>query len=229
VTTIKDEVQSFRKTIDHIINEQQNLKSDVGDLKAATSNIDKRIEALNTEINSLQNQLKPTTSSHTTLNCEELITEMTERNLRAKNIIVIGIPESISNAAPERLEYDKREVTKIIKAVDEACSEPERTIRLGKHKPGISRPLKVCFQAEITAKKILRNKNAVNLDNIKIYSDQTVSQRIYLKNLKEELNTRIANGESDLLIKYVKDIPRIIKPSEKKGNTQNVPEPAKFH
>jgi hypothetical protein len=52
---------------------------------------------------------------------------------------------------------------------------------------------------------------------------------MYLKNLKEELNTRIANGESDLLIKYVKDIPRIIKPSEKKGNTQNVPEPAKFH
>lgn len=229
VATIKDDMQSFRKTIDHIINEQENIKLNVEDLKTATSNIDQRIEALNLEINSLQNQQKPTTSSLTTTNCEELMTELTERNLRARNIIIIGIPESTSNVTSERLEYDKREASNITKAIEESCPEPDRTIRLGKYKAGVSRPLKVCFQAETTAKNILKNKNAVNLDNIKIYSDQTVRQRKYLEHLKEELKARIAKGESDLLIRYVKDTPKIVKSDEKKRNTQNVPEAAKFH
>lgn len=78
----------------------------------------------------------------------------------------------------------------------------------------------------IHSKNDFTKKKTVKLDNIKIYSDQTVCQRKHLERLKEELKTRIAKGESDLLIRYVKDIPRIVKSDEKKGD---VPKAAKFH
>lgn len=228
VATIKDDVHGFSKTIEHIIKEQETLKSDMANLKITNNNFTERFEALHCEINSIQNHLKP--SASLTNDREELMSEINERNLRAKNIIIVGIPEAASSAVAERLEHDKKEVLKIIAAIHTTYPEPERILRLGKFKAGVTRPLKVCFQADKTAKMVLRNKKNLKLDNIKIYSDQTISQRKYLEHLKKELQSRIANGETDLQIKYIKDVPKIIKTEENinTNDTKN-PKPAKFH
>ncbi|CAG9790213.1 unnamed protein product [Diatraea saccharalis] len=51
----------------------------------------------------------------------------------------------------------------------------------GKYLPGKCRPIKVCFASQEEALSILRNKNNLKLDSIKIVADQTPKQQSYLK------------------------------------------------
>lgn len=52
-------------------------------------------------------------------------------------------------------------------------------------------------------------------DNVRLFSDQTRQQQEYMKNLRNELRRQIDGGEKDLVIKYVKGIPKIVKQSPK--------------
>lgn len=60
-------------------------------------------------------------------------------------------------------------------------------------------------------KTILRHRNNIKSDVIKIFSDQTPQQQAYMKTLKDELRRRIDDGDKDLTIKYVKGVPKITK------------------
>lgn len=73
-----------------------------------------------------------------------------------------------------------------------------------------TRPLKVYFESQATAKAKLRNKNNMKRSDIKIYSDQTPHQEKEMKLLREELQKRTESGEKNLIIK-VKGTPKIIK------------------
>lgn len=57
-----------------------------------------------------------------------------------------------------------------------------------------------------------------------MYSDQTPSQRKLMLNLQKELAHRIQNGEPNLVIKYVKGIPKIMK-DESKNETPHARQP----
>lgn len=125
----------------------------------------------------------------------------------------------------QRYEEEKIEIMKILKSIYNDCPQPEKIIRLGKFAADRTRAIKVCFASEEMAKAILRNKNCLKNHYIKIFSDQTPHQRKHLQNLVKELDKRTADGEPNLIIKYIKGIPKIITSSEKTApsvtNTKN--------
>lgn len=73
-----------------------------------------------------------------------------------------------------------------------------------------ARPMKLCFDSQETVKIILRNKTGIKENSFRIYSDQTPYQQNFMVNLKKELKERQERGETDLTIKYIKGIPKII-------------------
>lgn len=92
--------------------------------------------------------------------------------------------------------------------------KPIKIFRIGKYDAGKSRRVKVCYETTGPAKLLLRNKDKLPKD-IKIFSDQTPAQHKYLQELKDELSRRQANGESDIIIKYINGTPAITKTAPK--------------
>lgn len=210
---IKEQVNNIKSTIQHITEEQVQLKSDLSNIKLSNSTMEKKIEFLES---SLQNtNFTSLANSSTAKTQEEIIIELNERNQRSKNILISGIPESISNDPKERQVYDKTALCNILKTIYTSCPEPNKIFRIGKYNPDKTRLIKACFECKDTAKQILRSKPNVKNNDIKIFSDQTPQQQAYFKVLKSELECRIKNGEENLSIKYVKGVPKIISESPK--------------
>ncbi|CAH2104430.1 unnamed protein product [Euphydryas editha] len=221
ISTIKNQVSDISSTIVNILSEQNNMKITVNNLQNANENLRKKIDVLESDINKIKDTLPISTSDgQPRPTYEEIVSEINERYIRSKNIVIVGVPEP--DMTTDRHIYDKNEVGKILKMINPECPEPLKTHRLGKLKPDYIRPLKVYFSTDETAKVLLRNKHTVNLNNIKIFSDQTPNQRRYIQNLKKELEKRTADGEINLTIKYIKDIPKIIKSTNEKGK-ENIP------
>lgn len=211
VTSIKNHVSDIRETVDKLITEQNKIKTEIAGFVDINKQTEKRIEALERNMQ----QLQETTSTATTvapLLCEDIMAEINHRNQRAKNIIVIGLPEPNGNETneTEKDEADKAEVINILKMISADCPAPAKIFRLGKQNQQRNRPVKVCFSTQETAISILRKKNNLKRESIKIFSDQTPFQQAFLKTLKEELESRIASGEENLSIKYVKGVPKIV-------------------
>ncbi|CAH2089374.1 unnamed protein product [Euphydryas editha] len=93
---------------------------------------------------------------------------------------------------------------KIIKTTYPECPDPIYVHRLGKYTIRKNRPIRVSFSSPEITKLILRNKTTQKDSQIKIYSDKTIHQQQQMKELKQELERRIQNGENNLVIKYIK-------------------------
>lgn len=211
VGAIKDEVSNISCIMQNIILENNNLKDQVSKLSVVTENTEKKVQILEADVNNLKNR-PPSSSVQTITTHDEIFTEIEERNFRSKNIIVVGIPESLNDTG--RQDYDRTEILRITGLLYNGCPQPTKIFRLGKYTSQKTRAIKVCFSSEDTAKSILRNRNKMDEEHIKIFSDQTPYQRKYLQNLKEELLQRTSNGERGLYIKYIKGIPKIVTSKE---------------
>lgn len=122
----------------------------------------------------------------------------------------------------KKRETDRYEVKTILSDIYPLHPEPEKIMRLGKYDGKKTRPVKVCFSTSGTAKVILKNKLNCKDKNIKIYSDQTPNQKLDMENLREELRQRKEKGENDLIIKYIKGVPKIIKPQPKNETLEKI-------
>jgi hypothetical protein len=136
------------------------------------------------------------------LQFEEVTSEAVERIIRAKNVIIYGVPES-SGTAEQRQTKDAAEIQKIISAITPEAI-PQKIICIGKPNSSNTRPLKVSLSNDLIAKEVLRNKNKlINSDlprSISISDDKTPKQLEYLKNLRTELQLRRDNGEDNITI-----------------------------
>lgn len=219
VSDIKQQIKDIKSTTDTLTEEQAKLKLDIDNLKKSSEITEKRIETIESNFQSEDPCLLNLSATLTVR--EEIVNELNERSLRSKNIILFGVPEPKSNNPNERREEDKNAVLKIIKTV--LCkdfSEPEKIYRLGKYQSDKNRHLKVCFATQETAKAILKNKQNLKDDNIKIFSDQTPQQQEYMKILKQKLEHRKSSGEENLCIKYIRGVPKIIKQIPKNSSQQ---------
>lgn len=212
VSAMKGQVDKICNNIESIIIEQEKLKVDVSNVMTSTSILGNKIELLEKEVEGLKFKSLHTqeSASMNRVNYNKMIAECQERSQRAKNIIVCGVIEATSENAIERLEYDRKEIIKLTKMASSNCPEPENIHRLGKYQHDKIRPIKAIFKSEDTVKVILRNRNNMAAAKVKIYSDQTPHQRETLKILKQELENRISNGETNISIKYVKGEPAIV-------------------
>lgn len=218
IRSIKDQITSIKSTTDNLAVEQSTIKSDLITLRKDNVATEKKVEDLQHDVKLLKQDCEYPSTYSTSEVQESIIAEMNEREFRSKNIIISGIPEPESSNKMERINIDKNKVISVIKEIDTNFPEPEKILRLGKYNAKKTRPVKVCFKQQEIAKSILRNRNSVKTESIKIYSDQTPRQQKYLKNLKNELNRRLQGEEKNLIIKYFNGIPRIVEHMPKNGN-----------
>lgn len=183
---------------------------DIPELKAL-------INRLLVEVNELKNLKKNNNKNELQCSEEVIINEVAERNIRASNLLFYNIPESNSDNINDRISHDSNIVNNTIDSIiiGDSIIRPTKLIRLGIRGQNKTRPIKAIFSSPIDAFEILKLKKKLLSQNppstYGISSDRTLYQRNYMKNLREELETRrLNNEETDLIIKYVRGTPTIV-------------------
>lgn len=216
ILDIKEEVKTIKLTTENLTAEYKKLNEVVENITVEQQATQEKIAVIEKDldlIKSYQNEKQPSTNQH------NLIQELQDRFQREKNIIMVGLEESKDENPLVRNNYDSEKVDKILYAAYQDCPKPLKTLRLGKENSEKPRPIKIIFQSAETAKSLLKNKSKIS-EQFKIFSDQTPSQRTYMTSLVADLKRREGNGETHLVIKYVKGVPAIIKTNTAKMNTQ---------
>lgn len=187
------------------------LGNDIASLKAV-------ILGLQSELRELKaNNLKNLSSS---VNYEDVIQEVEERQKRRTNIIIFGIAEQSSDLDKNaRLSEERLQVAGIINGISPGTvlAENANIFRLGKfnatsQKP---RPIRLRFDNEHMVQDIIRKFVRARKDNnrfkhISISSDRTPKQLEHLKATKMELEERKNAGEQNIKIQFVRGSPKIV-------------------
>lgn len=215
ISSMKDQVNEIKNSTAKMLAEHNNMKAEISDLKQNNLAAELKISKLETQINELKS-IPP--KSDSLQNCdfanEKVINELQERTTRSKNVIIAGLPEPTIPDNAARQAEDMSSAQNILQNASTEQVKIIKAIRLGKYTTEKNRPLKICFRSPEEAKKILRNKNKLP-DNIKVYSDQTPTQKAIMKELSQELIRRKENGEENLIIKYIKGTPKIVQTQPK--------------
>lgn len=169
-------------------------------------------------------QMSPTSGTNVSPSvCESMVTEAMERVKRASNVILRGVPEP-QGSIRERISTDEQYVSNMLSTIigNEPDLKPVKVVRFGKGSPDHPRLVKVVFPNSAACKRVLRNKNKLSTSpfrGISIQDDKTPKQLAYLRDLREELKSRLDAGEMDLTIKYIRGVPTIVS-SRAKNQTE---------
>lgn len=174
------------------------------------------------------NELKVSKCANKPISEDFIINELHYLRQRASNLIIYNIPESTALITADKIKHVESAVSKVIDSIiTELAIKPLKLIRLGKHnqpkrKP---RPIEIVLPFPRDAFDILRNKKKFQRNQptseIFISSDRTPYQRTSMNKLRDELNTRISNGEKGLTIKYIKCLPSIVSNDRRSINLTN--------
>lgn len=135
--------------------------------------------------------------------------EMIERIKRSYNIIVRNIPEVNDTE-------DAVIIEKLVNEIEKSASNNITAIsRVGKvKKSAVPRPVKICFNNLNTPLNILKNKKVIAcnpvLKGFRISDDKSHEQLETLNRMRDELKSRIAGGEKNLTIRYMRGEPTIV-------------------
>lgn len=182
------------------------LKSDLNELKAL-------IIDLQQEIRSLKSHPERPNDS---FDFEEILVELDDRNNRKSNIVIFGVPESVSGPdAVNRVEVDKRKVFDILSVVDPDFEMGEiKPIRLGKFSNERLRPIKITLNSENDVRRIIRNGNKLRshsqYEKVFVSFDRTPRQLRHYRQLKDELEALRKDGKTNFKIRYVKGVQKIV-------------------
>lgn len=139
----------------------------------------------------------------------ETLSEMEDRKIRSKNVIMFEVPESSSDLSFNGMSEDMKSVADVIKEIQGANElQISRVYRLGRKVPDKVRPLKVEFKNSDQAKYVMMNKGKVPKE-IKVKRDLTLSQRREIAELWKEVEERRGKGEDNLTVRFVNSFPRI--------------------
>lgn len=172
----------------------------------------RKISVLEDEIKSLKDEVKLLKSnSGSVLNAESLYNEIHERSRKSKNVLIHNLQECNHSDHKKRIAHDVEKAAEIINLLEVNTAADMKVYRLGRpgNKP---RPLKVTLCSEENVLTCLRNKRkiATSHPNIRISADLTVMQRDHIKQLHKELDDRKSKGETNISIRYINGIPRIM-------------------
>lgn len=149
---------------------------------------------------------------------EEILQELNERNSRKNNFLAFNIPEQSSSLSKsDRLTAEMRDVSELItSASSDIPLDNIRVLRLGKFIPTSSRPrpLKITLSDAKYVHEIVKNsKRLRSIDkfkNVTVSFDRTSRQINLYNDLKREMAERVQNGETNLKIKYINGVPKIV-------------------
>lgn len=186
------------------------IGSDIKDLKSLILKLQDEIKSLR------ETSCSQTASLIDDDMMEQIVMEVSDRAKRRRNVIIFGIPEPAQNTtSSERISKDHDEVAAVLEVItpelDVAGIKP---VRLGRFTTGKNRPLKIQLDTEEQVIGVI--KNSTRLRNTKfdkkvsVSFDRTSRQQAFYKKVKSELVERQNSGESNLKIKHINGIPKIV-------------------
>lgn len=184
---------------------QENIsacQAEIGDLKAKNSALEDRIIIL-------ESAASEHSSGHS-VDREDVVREVFERQMRAKNLLIFGLREH------ENVDGDRGQALDLLNAIDSGLDIGNfKVFRLGRKKvAGHTRPVKLTFEDETTVSRLLGKTR--NLKNVELYkgvsvsADRTPAQISTYRKAKEELRRRVSNGDTGLRIRSIRGVPRVI-------------------
>lgn len=230
LTEIKDQICDIKQATTSLTAEQNDIRSELSKLNTQQNVSETKMQHIESNFEQITNKLtvaegklqsldallqkNPTTKLDSTN--EEFFWEIQERNNRMKNLIIFGVPEYSQADIKLRHQHDQQEVAKILDSLIDNCPKPFKIIRIGKYNKDKNRHIKICFTESETPRLLLSNKTKLK-NTFKIFTDQTPMQQKLFRETKMELNRRLSAGETNLIIKYVKGIPKVIENRSQKN------------
>lgn len=203
--------------------QHQKLVTEVSDIKNQVTSCNDKYEVVTDKINELDKTIDN--------KFEDMCQEIEDRDRRRSNLVIFGMPESASENAESRKQYDTTCVSTLLEELDmdPRTAVKDSVIRLGgkisskngKNSNAGPRPVKIQMQDPKTCMTVLKrakhlqNTKTEILQNLSIKRDMTPKERQIRKNLVEEMQQREKRGEKNLRIvnqKIVKTKPKLPDP-----------------
>lgn len=209
--TTKDLLKIILNVV-NLIKEQNDLIHQCIAEKQTISELDKRISLIEKDVEEKrQANITSVKTREELIETNDLIyDEMQERMNRAKNIIIYNIPENKSNDVKVRIAHDFDKAKEVIKLIDSNGPEDFKVTRIGK--PGNTpRPVRVIMKDRQQAIGCLKGKRKLTDASFSISADLTQAQRAKLRKVKEELKNKVESGDTNYTIRYIRDVPTLVK------------------
>lgn len=188
-------------------------------LEETKNSLEANLAAAHAEIESLKNKNAELESQFQLLRRKpnggvdfaDAVREVSDQHRRQNNLVIFNLAESQSGDSDE---LNVRELLQLVNG--DVSLEGVRVQRLGrlKNSGGQPRPVKVAFPVKEAVGKILKHANALRISNkylgVSISRDRTPHQLSLYRSAKTELQDRLAKGETNLKIKYVRDVPVVV-------------------
>jgi hypothetical protein len=216
IKTLNDLKSTQNKLITSINDQGKTLKSFTKRFDDLTSQINKlsaENTALNTKVSNLENkiiEIEKNSTSNSQISEIDLINELVERQSRAQNIILFNLPENSNNTHNQTSDEDR---IKLIFTEMGINFNPIKFFRLGKPSTR-PRPIKITLLDTTSVFEVLRAQSKLRLStdfkDLRFSSDRTIKQREIMSSLRKQLESRRNNGETNIIIKYIKGNPVIV-------------------
>lgn len=213
ISLINDNISEL-KSLQQMANTNKN---DIAILKMETNKIDPLINKVAIIENLIEDISKGsviTNSNNADIPVDEkTLSELKSRVDKERNFLIFNFQD-----CKDAYKNDLGNITRLLN--DSGLELPFsvddiKVARLGKKFiNGKNRILKVTLPSSECVHWIFRNKNSIGDGSLKIRSDLTVQQMGYRKKIFEELDSRRSNGEQDLCVKWINNVP-VIKSNKK--------------
>lgn len=219
IAELKNEILT---KIDTLANDVSAIKSEVSSIRADLSALEPRVASVEDRILAIEEKVETNNTAATQCSLEELISESNDRARRSRNIMVYNVFESSSPDIKLKIKHDVDQMHKLFSPMLPTLAQSGiKAVRVGKKLPDKPRPLKVILPSPADVPTVFSAfdvKAAARLDPsfsaVKLSRDRTPRESQHLKDLNREIEHRKARGEEDLTIKFVNNIPKIIKSSK---------------
>lgn len=168
----------------------QRLSSKIDLLLEANHNITERCNKLQNEIEILK-----------TDKSENVTEEVTQRIMRRRNVIIVGIPECELGSVDERRKADEKRVREVFEELNCDAASFDEVTRLGRIQTGKNRLLRIKFEREDQRQQVLRSSSRLRetssswMRRVFINPDRTKLEQEQGRALRDELRRRRENGE----------------------------------
>lgn len=198
----------------------ENLTSTVNDALTRIAQTETRMDVLEKRVEDIEGTLQNLNACSpsvidTSSIISDLIVEINEKSFRQKNFVIFGLPESNPNSID-----DVTQITNLFsKCVKPVSCANLKTYRLGVfvQNQARPRPIKILCQSPEQARNLWSsfiltkkdNTHSVQLKNLRNTWDLTKLQLQALEKRRTELNRRLSEGETNLVIAYRRGVPLI--------------------
>lgn len=149
-----------------------------------------------------------TETNRSSVESEEMMMELIERQKRECNIMVMNVKEPQSLTSGTRRQEDLNSAINLLKDFNVDTTDL-KVFRVGKVAPNKNRLLKIILKSRHDAIAVLKNRENIP-QGVKVFADQTKKQRDYYLSIKSQLEERMAAGDTTKTIRFINNVPTIV-------------------